>query len=430
MLAAQAPARKSRLRRGYFPLRAPADASWAALAVDRMAILVHNAECVRQQNRGAPEGSGYMSESPGESSSGGRFGLRRSPRGDVGAVSVASGESSSTRFGPYVVLTSLLIIALVVMNVLILAANNPNTRLGPHYYVATGDSISFGFQPNGSFFSGFADDLFAELKQEELPASNGQPTVQINLANYACPGETTSTMINGNCQFRNFIKEPYACPQICSQLDAVTIFLMQHKGNVSPVTFELGANDVVSDFNASTCTVSANGDADLATMDTNLTKLDQANPDDPNNPNNGILPRLVNALRVTPPLPGKGQVRLAGDLVLLNYYNPFAKACPGAGSEPFIHTLNDHLANDAAMFHLPVVDVHAAFGGDAGMAGNVCTYTWYCDRQDIHPTTAGYRVIAQAVENTLGYPHAVPVPAAAPPSGSAPHEAAFRRTGE
>jgi lysophospholipase L1-like esterase len=337
--------------------------------------------------------------------------------GEENRMPDASGQPSGKNPGPSIVLTSALIIALVVMNILVLSTNDPTRKLGPHYYVATGDSISFGYQPNLSFFSGFADDLEASLKQGEL--NNPKTKVQITLANYACAGETTTTMIEGGCEFRNFIKEPYACPQICSQLDAVVAFLNEHKGFVSPVTFELGADDVLPDFNSGACIVSNQdqADADLKRMDDNLTKLDKSNPNDPTDPNNGILPRLVNALRVGPPLPvpgpGQGQVRLSGDLVMLNYYNPFAKACPG--SVEFIHTLNDHLAQDAALFHIPVVDVYTAFdtyNNRAGMAANVCTLTWFCDRGDIHPTTTGYQVIAAAVQALLGYPNPLPVPAA------------------
>jgi hypothetical protein len=180
------------------------------------------------------------------------------------------------------------------------------------------------------------------------------------------------------------------------------------------VTFELGVNDVFpSDFDSTTCSVSSNSDTDLRTMDANLTRVDDANPDDPMNPKNGILKRLTDALRVVSPPPGRspqGPPLVAGDLVMLNYYNPFAKICPN--SVDFIHTLNDHLAKDAATFRIPLVDVYSAFGGDANMKANVCTYTWICNaRPDIHPTTTGYQVIAQAVEAVLGYPHPVSLPA-------------------
>jgi lysophospholipase L1-like esterase len=99
---------------------------------------------------------------------------------------------------------------------------------------------------------------------------------------------------------------------------------------------------------------------------------------------------------------------------MLNYYNPFAKECPDSG--PFIRTLNDHLAADAAQFRIPVVDVYAAFGGDAHQAENICAYTWMCSRfHDIHPTTQGYRIIATAIENLLGIPGTGPGPGVNPP---------------
>ena len=62
--------------------------------------------------------------------------------------------------------------------------------------------------------------------------------------------------------------------------------------------------------------------------------------------------RLTNALTLTPGLPrlqgpANTQAR-PGDLVMLNYYNPFAKIC--SNSAPFVKKLNEHLAADAAKF--------------------------------------------------------------------------------
>ena len=335
-------------------------------------------------------------------------------RSGASSSSSSPGRARFNPLGPHVVLASALIIVLVLMNVLVLAANNPNRTQGPHYYVAAGDSLSFGYQPNGDFFRGFADDLFAELRRAELSNTKGQQSVEINLANFGCPAETTNTMINGGCPRGNFVKQIYFGPQ----LDAVVTFLTQHKGNVSPVTFELGVNDVFpGDFDSNSCNISSTSDADLRTMDDNLTRVDDANPNDPANPKNGILKRLTDALRVVPPSSGPLPLTppiIAGDLVMLNYYNPFAQKCPN--SVDFIHTLNDHLAKDAAIFRIPLVDVYTAFGGDANMKANVCTLTWICNSlfHDIHPTDEGYRQIAKAVENVLGYPHPLPAPAPQP----------------
>ncbi|HEV2457636.1 MAG TPA: SGNH/GDSL hydrolase family protein [Ktedonobacterales bacterium] len=277
--------------------------------------------------------------------------------------------------GLYAILTVLLIVVLLGLDALVLALNNPSQRLANHDYVAVGDSLTFGFEPDGNFIDGFADDLFADLQRANATT----------LRNYACAGESTTTMLNGHCPNPLFKHIQYDGPQ----LDAALQFLNAHHGAVNPVTLEMGANDVIQDFNRSTCTIGSNTDADLANMDTNLTQT--------------IIPKLLAALR-TPSGP------VTGDLVMLNFYNPFAKVCPN--SAPFVHMFNDHLAADAAQFRIPLVDVYGAFGGDDHMAANICTYTWACDNafgDDIHPRPQGYRVIADAVEHALGYPGVGPL---------------------
>lgn len=273
-----------------------------------------------------------------------------------------------SRFLLFASLSLLLVLALVTMDVIVLGVRNPLKALSPHYYMALGDSISFGYQPNLDFSAGFTDDLFNTLRQIDVTT----------LVNYACAGETTTTMIHGGCVAHYAHKGSY----IGAQLTAAVDFLSKDKnqGRVSPLTLEIGANDVLPDWDAAACSASPNAATDLATMDTNLTHV--------------ILPELTKALRTSTGAP-------SGDLLLLNYYNPFARAC--LNSAPFIHTLNNHLAADAAQFKVPVVDVYSAFGGDAGMADKICALTWYCSEfHDIHPTNDGYKAIAQAVEAALG----------------------------
>jgi lysophospholipase L1-like esterase len=310
-----------------------------------------------------------------------------------------------------------LVLALVGTDLLVLAQHNPNTVLAkPHYYMALGDSLTFGYQPNLNFTDGFADKVFASLN----PASASEEI------NYACAGETTTTMIQGGCIARYLHHGSYTGPQ----LDAAVEFLQDHPGQVSPVTLEMGANDVLPDWHEGTCGPDPNSVADLAKMDDNLTKT--------------ILPRLTQALSAgTAGMGGMGGMAAtaatnvrSGDLVMLNYYNPFAQECPDSAG--FVHTFNQHLAADAAQFGVPIVDVYAAFGGDAQMATNVCTgqadaqgvhraYTWICNAQfkDYHPTTDGYSVMASAVELALGYPGGPSVPGVVP-MGRLPLPVAYR----
>jgi lysophospholipase L1-like esterase len=312
-----------------------------------------------------------------------------------------------------IVAAVVLVLALVGTDLLVLAQHNPSKVLTkPHYYMALGDSLTFGYQPNLNFTDGFADQVFASLNSANVSEE----------INYACAGETTTTMIQGGCIARYLHHGSYTGPQ----LDAAVEFLQDHPGQVSPVTLEMGANDVLPDWHEGTCGPDPNSTADLATMDSNLTKT--------------ILPRLTQALSANTNGMGgmaatAAQNVRAGDLVMLNYYNPFAQECPDSAG--FVHTFNQHLAADAAQFGVPIVDVYAAFGGDAQMATNVCTgttgaqgyppYTWICNAQfkDYHPTTAGYTVMAKAVELALGYPGAPGVPGVAP-MGRVPLPTAYR----
>lgn len=282
-----------------------------------------------------------------------------------------------------IVLVAILILVLLGLDAVVLVLRNPTVFSAQHYYLALGNSISFGYQPDLDFTDGFVDQTFAQLQKANVT----------DLANFACAGESTTTMIHGNCPGGLIHHDAYKGPQ----LDAAVAFLKAHAGKVNPVTLDIGSNDVLQDFNITTCSAVGDPTGDLATMDANLTIT--------------ILPRLLDAMK-----PAKGIAPT--DFVLLNYYNPYAKACPS--SSVFAHQLNDHLAADARQFQIPVVDVYSAFGGDANMASNICAYTWMCNAQtpDLHPTTAGYKVMGNAVLQALNYPgvgpNSLPLPRLAP----------------
>ena len=97
------------------------------------------------------------------------------------------------------------------------------------YYLALGDSLSRGVQPDAAGTSvetgqGYADQLYAMLRR-------GQPALR--LVKLGCPGETTATMIHGGiCKYRGG-----------SQLAAAVAFLSAHRGHVRLVTIDIGAND-------------------------------------------------------------------------------------------------------------------------------------------------------------------------------------------
>jgi lysophospholipase L1-like esterase len=250
------------------------------------------------------------------------------------------------------------------------AASRPSyvhpALVGPKaYYMAIGDSLAFGYQPDLNWADGYSTDFSDNLQSHGMQ----------DYDNLACPGETTTTMSNGGCPYPYLRKYFYTG----AQLAAAVSYLHSHSGQVSPVTLDIGANDMIPDLNSSNCSVSANWENDLATVDHNIRTI--------------ILPQLVAAMTVN------GHV--TGDLLLMNYYDPYQNVCPN--TVPYIQEINAHLAADASGY-ATLVDVFTPFGGATTPNPNICNYTWMCSIfNDIHAKSAGYSVMASAFERAVGY---------------------------
>ncbi len=242
-------------------------------------------------------------------------------------------------------------------------ASGIQPTIGPKQsYMALGDSLAFGYQPNNDFSHGYNADLFAYLQKQGVT----------DKAFLGCPGETSQTFINGGC--------PYAPAGSPSQLSQATNYIKTHPGQVSPITLQIGANDVLKDIDRTTCKVNTyQFEIDLLNLDKNLTQT--------------ILPKLSDALKGS-----NGQ--LTADIFLLNYYDPFQNVCP-PDQVAYLQQLNMHLAIDIS-YYGQIVDVFGAFGGATRPNTNISTLTWITSQyQDIHATTAGYKLITSAIIKTL-----------------------------
>lgn len=235
------------------------------------------------------------------------------------------------------------------------------------FYLALGDSLAFGYQPNLHWRHGYTDILGNSLVQkfgfEEV-------------ANMACNGETSITMLSGACPYKTIRKYQYKG----SQLEAALDYINARKGQVKVITLDMGANDLTGDENYTTCTLNQpKFMADLARVDINLSKV--------------ILPRLYNALLLN------GQ--LTGQIVMMNYYDPFQNICPNSVTET--NLVNQHLAIDVARFGT-IVNVFDAFGGVTTPNPHICHLTWMCNNgstPDIHATDKGYDVIADLFQAAI-----------------------------
>lgn len=106
---------------------------------------------------------------------------------------------------------------------------NAAAKVPATYYVALGDSLAQGVQPDAKGTSvetphGYPDQIYATLHRSHP---------SLSLIKLGCPGETTVTMIKGGiCHYPGG-----------SQLKAADAFLRQHRGQVRLVTIDIGAND-------------------------------------------------------------------------------------------------------------------------------------------------------------------------------------------
>ncbi|NUR27128.1 MAG: SGNH/GDSL hydrolase family protein [Catenulispora sp.] len=253
------------------------------------------------------------------------------------------------------------------------------------YYLALGDSLGAGWQPNATtgqgYISGrgYADDIAASLK------AGG--TKYVNLA---CPGETTGSMIHGGCPY----PEPYQ-----NQLDAAADFLKAHKGDRVLVTLDIGANDV-------------DGCAGPGGLDVQcgLNGIKQTAQD---------LPVIVDKLRAA-----------AGhktEFVGSTYYNPFlASWLTGSSGQSnaelsavFLNLFNAVFSVEYPLHGVRVADVGAAFSSNDFVhqvqiapgvtvplnVARICQWTWMCAPKpvgpNIHANDAGYKVMAKAFEDVI-----------------------------
>jgi lysophospholipase L1-like esterase len=248
------------------------------------------------------------------------------------------------------------------------------------YYLALGDSLSVGAQPDASGKSvptgqGYANQLYAILRRER-PG--------LRLVKMGCIGETTVTMIHGGiCRYPGG-----------SQIADAAAFLRAHRARIALVTLDIGANDPETCLTTPTpsglvtCATKTIPDA-IGNVGTILARLRQADAGAHLIAMNYFLPALAQWRHG---LTGQVVARLV-ELAAAGY--------------------NALLDRVYKRYGARVADVFSAFStGDFGgtvnvrgfgsLPGNVaaiCRWTWECaspPRGNQHPNRAGYQVITNA----------------------------------
>lgn len=264
------------------------------------------------------------------------------------------------------------------------AAPAAKPAVSASYYLALGDSLSQGVQPNAAGVS-------VETKQgypRQVYASLHRTRPGLALVTLGCPGETTATM-----RYGGICKYPGG-----SQLAAAAAFLRAHRGHVALITIDIGAND------AEDCGTDPSLVQDASCLGTKvpsaLTNLA------------AILARLRAAA-------GPG-TRIVG----MNYYLPeLAQWRDGLAGEATAWVAEraaagymDLLDKVYAQAGVRVANVFGAFDtGDFTVSRGgtlprnvalICQWTWECAASprgpNQHANDAGYRVIANAILQASG----------------------------
>jgi lysophospholipase L1-like esterase len=252
-------------------------------------------------------------------------------------------------------------------------------------YLALGDSVAFGYVPpqrvpppdyqDAQSFVGYPEDVAYALR--------------IRVWNASCPGETTGSMLvagapSNGCEnspgspsgYRT--QHPLHVHYRGTQMEYALKYLAVHR-HTRLVTIGIGANDVFlcQATTADHCASAAELQAVLKQIRANLT---------------AIYTQI------------RDVARYRGPLVALTYYSvSYRDPAQVAGTQ----LLDSVIASVTRTFGGKVADGFAAFkAGSAAFGGSPCAAGLLIKLPDgtcnIHPSPAGHRLLAQAIEDVAG----------------------------
>ena len=253
-------------------------------------------------------------------------------------------------------------------------------------YLALGDSVTFGYQeptvvpaPNYEDASGFLG--YPEMLGTEL---------HLRVANAACPGETSSSLIHASAQSNDCENSPTASGvsyrkefplhvrYAGSQLAYAVKYLKAHPG-VRLVSLMIGANDlfVCQKITADGCASSAEQQAVLQVLAKNVRTI-------------------LSAIRT--------KAAYTGQLAIVNYYS-LDYASPIANAES--NELNQTDDTAAKPFHVVIANAYQTFAsasarsGDDSCTAGLLTQLGAPGTCGVHPSYAGQALLAQTLEGAI-----------------------------
>jgi len=256
------------------------------------------------------------------------------------------------------------------------------------YYVSIGDSYAAGYQPTApgkgsTTRNGFAYQVVTGAKAKGY---------QLTLVNFACAGATTSSVLTKpGCAAD--LRGPGGEAYTDTQAAAAEKFLRAHRGDVALVTVSLGGNDVTA------CGVSSNPvgcvTTALATVEKNLATL-LSGLRSAAGPSTRIIGTTYPDVLLGDTLSKDAARRSTAALSVVAFkslINPGLLKTYKAANAGFV----DVTAATGAYGSMTQKTTLAPYGSIPVPVAKICTLTYYCQYQDIHPRTNGYAVIAKLI---------------------------------
>jgi lysophospholipase L1-like esterase len=279
------------------------------------------------------------------------------------------------------------------------AADRPDTT-HVHYYLSLGDSLSVGDQPNAKGVDlptnqGYADQLEKAFRRTDK---------NLVLYKLGCPGETSATLNDGGiCAYKGDVRVSLN-ERKSSQLSAALAFLKAHRGQVSLITLDIGANDLnpcialgtISKISACLPPVFTKMETHLAGT---LAKLRAAAPHVLIVGMNYYDPELATWLTGT-----AGQAFAQASILLAQLFAGDLEGVYGNAKDPVADVFGQFDTTDMTLVNLP------GFGKLPRDVALICKRTYECVPPpavpDEHCNPVGYGAIAtayQAILNKVGF---------------------------
>ena len=254
-------------------------------------------------------------------------------------------------------------------------------------YLALGDSVTFGYMEPTVVPAPNYHDAAAFPGYPELVGKN----LRLKVANAACSGETSSSLINPNAQSNGCENSPghpgtgyrtqfpLHVKYKGSQLAFALSYLKAHR-NVSLVSLMIGANDffVCQETTSDACASASEEKATVKKVTANIR-------------------HILSSIRK--------KAHYRGQIAIVNYYSlNYASASTNAQSQ-LLNKVQDAAAKP---FHVEIADGYGELGKAAAhFAGSTCLAGLITQLKDtpgmcgIHPSYAGQALLGQALEKAI-----------------------------